>query len=79
MGEYGESVSNISKELRATQDSFSKILNPLLDKKRGISQEMENEGQDSEESEKEINQQKPSPKKSRQEAKDSASFEDYLR
>jgi len=72
LGEYGESVSNISKELRATQDSFSKILNPVLDKKRGISEE-------SNETEEEQSEEKPSPKKSRQESKDSASFEDYLR
>ncbi len=31
IGNYGEDIKNISKEVRATQDSFSKILNPLVD------------------------------------------------
>ncbi|MEK6871463.1 MAG: hypothetical protein AABX16_01015 [Nanoarchaeota archaeon] len=31
IGEYGENMENISKELKATQDSFSKMLNPLTD------------------------------------------------
>lgn len=34
VGEYGESISDISSEMRATQDSFSKMINPLIDKKR---------------------------------------------
>jgi hypothetical protein len=31
IGEQGDDIKNISKEIRATQDSFSKILNPLTD------------------------------------------------
>ncbi|MFA5173948.1 MAG: hypothetical protein WC438_02080 [Candidatus Pacearchaeota archaeon] len=31
VGEYGENIENISKEMQSTQDSFSKILNPLTD------------------------------------------------
>ena len=34
MGDYGKDIQNISKELRATQDSFSKVVNPLVDKGR---------------------------------------------
>lgn len=31
IGDYGEDVKNISKEMRATQDSFSKLINPIVD------------------------------------------------
>ena len=31
IGEYGEGIQNIEKEMHATQNSFSKILNPLTD------------------------------------------------
>jgi len=34
MGEYGQSIASISKEIRATQDSFSKVINPIMDKNR---------------------------------------------
>jgi uncharacterized protein with HEPN domain len=33
-GEYGEAVVSISKEVQATQEAFSKMVNPLIDKKR---------------------------------------------
>jgi hypothetical protein len=36
IGEYGKSIQNISKEMRATQDSFSKVLNPLTDNVRRL-------------------------------------------
>jgi len=36
IGEYGTSISNISNEIRATQNSFAKIINPVIDKKRGL-------------------------------------------
>jgi hypothetical protein len=69
MGEYGESISDISKEMRATQDSFSKLINPIIDKKRGIQEESTEQ------------KQKPVNKKEQRnkEDKSSASFEDYLR
>lgn len=69
MGDYGEAVSDISKEIRATQDSFSKLINPIMDKKRGIQEEQ---------SEKKQN---PTEKKIRDNktGKSGASFEDYLR
>ena len=41
IGEYGEDVKNISKEMRATQDTFSKIVNPIIDKKRKEKEEFE--------------------------------------
>ncbi len=36
MGEYGEAIAGISKEVQATQNSFAKVINPLFDKKRGV-------------------------------------------
>ncbi len=35
IGDYGEAVQDISKDLQATQESFSKLVNPLIDQKRG--------------------------------------------
>ena len=69
MGEYGESISDISKEIRTTQDSFSKLINPILDKKRGIQEEPTEKKQN------------PPEKKNRDNktGKSNASFEDYLR
>jgi len=67
MGDYGEAVSSISKEVRATQDSFSKLINPIIDKKRGIQQEEQVKQTES--------QKRTQPKGD----KSSASFEDYLR
>jgi len=68
MGEYGEAVSDISKEVRATQDSFSKLINPIMDKKRGVQEEQSGKKQN------------PAEKKNREKTgKSGASFEDYLR
>jgi len=69
MGDYGEAVSDISKEIRATQDSFSKLINPILDKKRGVQEEQFEKKQN------------PTEKKSRDNktGKSGTSFEDYLR
>ncbi len=36
VGEYGESISDLSSELHATQESFSKLINPIIDEKRKI-------------------------------------------
>ena len=36
IGDYGKDIQNISKEMHATQDSFSKILNPLADTIRKV-------------------------------------------
>jgi len=69
MGEYGEAVSSISREIRATQDSFSKLVNPIMDEKRGIQEEQAEP------------KQKPVNKKNSRDKEDKsgASFEDYLR
>jgi hypothetical protein len=34
IGEYGEDIKNISTEMQATQESFSKMINPIIDRKR---------------------------------------------
>ena len=36
IGEYGKDIQNISKEMQVTQNSFSKILNPLTDTIRKV-------------------------------------------
>lgn len=41
MGQYGESIAGISNEIKATQESFSKMINPILDKKRNMPQKEE--------------------------------------
>ncbi len=38
IGEYGKDIKNIAKEMHATQDSFSKIINPLTDNIRALQQ-----------------------------------------
>lgn len=81
MGEYGESIQGISKEIRATQESFAKVINPLVDKKRGISPSFQ-EQETSEVSEEPKSQSKgkkqPSANSGSRE-QGSASFEDYFR
>ncbi|MBM3246946.1 hypothetical protein FJZ17_00170 [Candidatus Pacearchaeota archaeon] len=49
MGEYGEAISSVSEELQATQNSFSKMINPLMDKKRGYQEDLKNQAQESQE------------------------------
>jgi len=89
IGEYGESISSISKEIKATQQSFSKVINPLMDKTRGISKPRVSEEQEAEE-EPEIKEQiapkkqpakKPEKKAPRSSAESAsgATFEDYFR
>jgi len=46
VGEYGEAMVNLSDEMKATQKSFAKVLNPILDK-RPIETEEENEESES--------------------------------
>ena len=65
IGDYGGAVQNISKDLQATQESFSKLINPLIDQKRGKpSPKIKKSSQTTENSEKSINE---------------AGFEDYFR
>lgn len=63
IGEYGEDIKNIGKEMHANQESFSKLINPIIDNARGIQEEGEEVTETSK------------PRKT----KKSADFEDYLR
>ena len=63
IGNYGDAIADISNELQATQESFSKLVNPLLDEKRKT---------------KSIKKGKKTNNSSRKESS-SGSFEDYFR
>ncbi len=69
IGEYGKNIQNISKEMHATQNSFSKILNPLTD---NIKEMQKITGKQTPE------RPKPKTKKSAPK-KQSSGFENYLR
>jgi SOS response regulatory protein OraA/RecX len=85
IGEYGESIASISKEVQATQQSFAKVINPLMDKRRGISsnQSSPEESEPSEVPEEKENRPKPrvrgNEKKTQGRNDNSGSFEDYFR
>jgi hypothetical protein len=83
IGEYGESIQGISKEIRATQESFAKVINPLVDKKRGIIQKYSDEPEQQEpiqdELKSQIKSKKQPPTNSGSREQGSASFEDYFR
>lgn len=68
IGEYGENIKNISNEMKATQESFSKMINPVLDNQRKSEEPTEDEKSETEK------EQKPRRKK-----KNSPGFEHYLR
>ena len=67
IGQYGEDISTISKELQSTQDSFSKLVNPIIDNKRKTS------------SIEEPTSKKPKSSSKSRKKKDSMNFEDFLR
>ena len=77
IGDYGKDIKNIAKEMHSTQDSFSKILNPLTDNIREM-QKITGTTPESQPS-------RPKPKtkssksKSGKKSKQKPSFEDYLR
>jgi len=78
IGGYGEDIQNISKEMRATQDSFSKILNPLTNNFRElqkITQEKTSKIMPQKSEIKSNIKKMPSKKK----IKSKIGFEDYLR
>ena len=89
VSEYGEQISGISKEIKMTQDSFSKIVGPFMDKQRGMGRK-ETANEEPEEAKEE--KQKKEGKKGKQEKQEpqtaqkrtgksesGASFEDYFR
>lgn len=65
VGDYGDDIKNISKEMRATQDSFSKMINPIVDNVR--------KEEPPEEKEKKATKARKKTRKSK------ADFEHYLR
>lgn len=86
IGNYGEAITDISKELRATQDSFSKMVNPVMNLKRGtVSQQAPSVQQQAQkqrpQSQKQQSQQaKQSPQSARNQGNSNKpSFEDYFR
>jgi|SRR3989344_3702949 len=68
IGEYGGDIKNIAREMHATQDSFSKILNPLTDNIREMQKMAGNEEAT-----------RPRPKTKPEKKADKVNFEDYLR
>lgn len=69
VGEYGGDIQNIAKEMHATQDSFSKMLDPLTDNIRQMQKMNGNKDTG-----------RPRPKtRTEKPAKDKVNFEDYLR
>lgn len=76
MGEYGEAISGISQEVRATQQSFSKMLGPLMDKRQAVSQPAMSQSQKPKKS---AEQKTQSQSRQSDSSQTSASFEDYLR
>jgi len=80
MGEYGEAVSSISQDLKETQKSFSKMINPLLDKKREIEENREHEArEESKEAQNKSKSKTTKPESKIQRDTNSASFEEYFR
>lgn len=74
IGDYGEDIKNLSNEMRSTQESFSKILNPLTDQFRGIEESNETEMTKTQKIQTESKPKSQTPSK-----KPETSFEDYLR
>lgn len=73
MGDYGEAVSNISQELKETQKSFSKMVNPILDQRRNT------QSKKSDEETPENNQETKINNNSRVSKKPTGSVEEYFR
>jgi hypothetical protein len=77
VGDYGDDIKNISKEMHATQESFSKILDPLTDNIRELRELTGKENKDKRDTdEKEISD---SNSKQQGKKKVQPNFEDYLR
>jgi len=93
IGEYGENIRTISREMQKTQDSFKKVLNPLTDQIRdfqeitGKAPSPEKTSKKRKKSKKEISAEEEtieelkeiSDSKNSKKEKKSLSFEDYLR
>lgn len=78
IGDYGEDIKNISKEMKASQNSFSKILDPLTDNIREL-QHITGNLKATPKKPKEEKIQTETPQTSRKRKRQEPSFEDYLR
>jgi len=74
MGEYGEAISSISNEIKATQQSFSKMLVPIME-----SRKISLETKDKKIEEKPKTAVGAAVKNKKRTSKSTPSFEDYLR
>ncbi len=91
VGEYGENIRTISREMQKTQDSFKKVLNPLTDQIRtfqeitGKAPEEEKSSKTQKKSKKEVSEEEKETIEELKQISDSKkpkkslSFEDYLR
>lgn len=79
IGDYGEDIQDISKEMHATQKSFSKILDPLTENITRLKEFSSNENSSptSPKTQKKSEQSEPEPRKIIKKPKDN--FENYLR
>ena len=68
IGEYGEDIQNLSNEMKTTQNSFAKIINPLTTNAKAIQEKTGTQSQPTN---------NKTPKKTN--TKKADSFEDYLR
>ncbi|VVB78648.1 Uncharacterised protein [uncultured archaeon] len=78
IGGYGEDIKNISREMHETQDSFSKILDPLTDNIREL-QRITGKDSSREEVPQQEPEEKPEPPPRKPIRKEKNDFEDYLR
>jgi hypothetical protein len=85
IGEYGDDIKNISKEMHSTQESFSKILDPLTDNIRELRELTGKESKDSQDNKNKKNSDEKEKKeisdsnKQQLKKKTQPNFEDYLR
>jgi hypothetical protein len=83
VGDYGDDIKNISKEMHATQESFSKILDPLTDNIRELRELTGKGGQDNKDKknvgEREKREVSDLDEKQQGKKKIQPNFEDYLR
>jgi len=78
IGGYGEDIKNLSKEMKATQNSFSKIVDPLTDNIKELQKITGHEAPETQNMK--SSSSKPTTTKLKTEKpKKSGSFEDYLR
>jgi len=78
IGDYGKDISNISKEMHLTQESFSKVLDPLTDNIRAL-QEITGNNPMTKSDNRPVQQQEPEQTREPALRKQKTDFESYLR